>query len=499
MKHLLALLSLLVIICPTYATDANTIATHGNDKGAAPCVNCHGVDGTAQTATGIPQLAGLNAAYLLKQLNDFASGARSNSVMAPIATALSAGERQALATYYSQLPLSAALAIPNDDSSILTNDVGGILATRGRWSANIPACEQCHGPGGVGVGAHFPPLAGQPPTYLAAQLKAWKQGLRHNDPLDLMAHIAKKLDNADIDAVVNWFTTQSNNSSDNNTTTPQLAVSNINAKQPGQSSFTPPSESAISNDEFGAVVRQGREIFIHTQRNASAYVGNGLSCSNCHLDAGRLADSAPLWGAYGMYPQYRAKNKRVNTYIDRLQGCFLYSMNGKAPPADSEVLIALDAYSYWMATGATIGTKLAGAGFPNFKPAQPANYTRGQQVFNAKCAICHGNEGQGQQVAGEYIFPPLWGSDSYNWGAGMHQLDKAAGFIKANMPLGLGNSLSNQEAWDVAMFINAHERPQDPRYTGDLAETRKRYHDTPYSLYGIEVNGHLLGSGFEEH
>jgi thiosulfate dehydrogenase len=276
-------------------------------------------------------------------------------------------------------------------------------------------------------------------------------------------------------------------------------VANSTSTEPDKLSFTPPPESAIPDNEFGAVVRQGREIFLHTRQNAGAYVGNGLSCGNCHLDAGRLADSAPLWGAYGLYPQYRAKNKRVNTYIERLQGCFLYSMNGKAPPADSKVLIALDAYSYWMATGAPIGAKLEGAGYLIFKPQQPADYARGQQVFNAKCAICHGNDGQGQQVAGEYIFPPLWGNDSYNWGAGMHQLDKAAGFIKANMPLGLGNSLSDQEAWDVAMFINAHERPQDPRYTGNLAETRKQHHNTPYSLYGIEVNGHLLGSESTEH
>jgi thiosulfate dehydrogenase len=190
----------------------------------------------------------------------------------------------------------------------------------------------------------------------------------------------------------------------------------------------------------------------------------------------------------------------VNNFTERLQGCFMYSMDGKAPPAGSKVLIALETYAYWMASGAPIGVKLKGAGYPkHFKPPQPANYTRGQQVFNAKCAICHGDDGQGQKVAGDYVFPPLWGSDSYNWGAGMHQLNNAAGFIKANMPLGLGNSLSDQEAWDVAMFINAHERPQDPRYTGNLAETRKRYHDTPYSLYGVEVNGHLLGSAPAKH
>ena len=97
-------------------------------------------------------------------------------------------------------------------------------------------------------------------------------------------------------------------------------------------------------------------------------------------------------------------------------------------------------------------------------------------------------------MAGDYVFPPLWGPDSFNWGAGMHELDKAAAFIQANMPLSRGGMLSDQEAWDVAMFMDAHERPQDPRYDGDLAATRKAFHDTPMSLYGQRVNGRLLGA-----
>jgi cytochrome c553 len=199
---------LLALPLTTSATDAATIAIEGNGKGAALCMVCHGADGAGQAATGSPRLAGLNAAYLLKQLDDFASGARSNVVMSLIATALSTDERQALATYYSKLPLPTALAVPNGDSSISINDVGATLATRGRWSANIPACEQCHGPGGIGVGAQFPPLAGQPSNYLASQLKAWKQGQRRNDPLGLMQHIAEKLDDSEISAVADWFAAQ---------------------------------------------------------------------------------------------------------------------------------------------------------------------------------------------------------------------------------------------------------------------------------------------------
>jgi len=261
--------------------------------------------------------------------------------------------------------------------------------------------------------------------------------------------------------------------------------------------FTPPAESAIPTGPLGDEIRRGMAIFTDTPEHAHDYVGNGLSCSNCHLDAGRLANSAPLWGAWGVYPQYRKKNGRVNSFGERLQGCFRFSMNGKAPPLDSDVIVALQTHPWWMANGAPAGEKLAGAGYPKqgFKPPQPPDYARGAAVYAKDCALCHGADGQGQQVAGRNVFPPLWGPQSFNWGAGMHELDNAAAFIKANMPLSRGGTLSDQDAWDVAMYMDAHERPQDPRYAGDVAATRAKCHDTPMSLYGTTVNGHLLGSG----
>jgi thiosulfate dehydrogenase len=114
-------------------------------------------------------------------------------------------------------------------------------------------------------------------------------------------------------------------------------------------------------------------------------------------------------------------------------------------------------------------------------------------VFTAQCALCHGAQGQGQKSGKHYVFPPLWGADSYNWGAGMHRLPLAAGFIKANMPLGQGGSLSDQQAWDVAAFINSQPRPQDPRFMGSVEETRKKYHDDD-DFYGHTLNGAVLGA-----
>ena len=259
--------------------------------------------------------------------------------------------------------------------------------------------------------------------------------------------------------------------------------------------FTPPSEDDIPDGPFGDVIRRGRDIFLDTPANAGEFVGNGLSCVNCHMDAGRVADAAPLWGAYGLYPVYRSKNGRVNNFEERLQGCFEYSMNGRAPERGGEVLTALESYAFWMATGAPVGVKLKGAGYPKGEtPGLEPDLVRGKQVFDDNCALCHGADGQGQQVAGRNVFPPLWGPQSYNWGAGMHSLDNAAAFIRANMPLGRGGTLDLQQSWDVAMFMNSHERPQDPRFTGDVIETRAKFHDDPNSLYGREIGGRLLGS-----
>lgn len=260
--------------------------------------------------------------------------------------------------------------------------------------------------------------------------------------------------------------------------------------------FTPPSRASIPDNHFGALVRKGEKIFTHTRQYAGKYVGDGLSCSNCHLNAGRRANSAPLWAAYVRYPRYRSKNHKVNSYTDRLQGCFRFSMNGTPPPSNGEVIKALTAYSYWLATGAPTGAELSGVGFPDpGEPAQPPSYARGKKVFASHCALCHGDHGQGRKVADEYVFPPLWGPESFNWGAGMHKVDTAAAFIKANMPFSRGGTLTTQQAWDVAMYMDSHERPQDPRFAGSVAQTRKKYHGSKWSLYGKTVHGHVLGSG----
>ena len=113
-------------------------------------------------------------------------------------------------------------------------------------------------------------------------------------------------------------------------------------------------------------------------------------------------------------------------------------MNGKAPPFNDKVLVALETYAYFLAKGGPTGVAVKGQGYPKLKaPAQPADYDRGAKVYAQHCALCHGADGAGQKSAdGQTVFPPLWGPRSFNWGAGMGSIHNAAGFIKANMPLG---------------------------------------------------------------
>lgn len=236
------------------------------------------------------------------------------------------------------------------------------------------------------------------------------------------------------------------------------------------------------------------------------------------------------------YPAYRKKNDKVNSYAERIQGCFTYSMNGLPPAVDSKEMVALTAYSYWLAMGGILDkngmqdtpvpeisdadlqvggkadsfplpeellskypiddrSKLAGRGYPKIdNPEQEPSIARGEKVYQTSCQTCHGQNGEGIKGAdGRSYLPPLWGENSFNWGAGMHRVNTAAYFIYENMPLGKSQQLSIQDAWDVAAFVNSHERPQDPRYKGDVAGNAKRYH-SHQGYYGKEVDGHVLGS-----
>ena len=140
--------------------------------------------------------------------------------------------------------------------------------------------------------------------------------------------------------------------------------------------------------------------------------------------------------------------------------------------------------------------KIYGRGYPSLAKAEQApDALRGKELYAANCAICHGADGAGKKEGDKVVFPALWGDDSYNWGAGISRVFTLAAFTKYNMPLGQPNSLSEQDAWDIAQFVDSQERPQDARYTGNVKETRELYLDTfhKYTMYGLEYEGKVLG------
>ena len=219
-------------------------------------------------------------------------------------------------------------------------------------------------------------------------------------------------------------------------------------------------QSAIPDGPLGDAIRLGERILTRTPEAVPQYSGNALNCTSCHLDAGRKPYSSPWIGVWGVFPEYRARNARVNLMEDRVNDCFERSMSGRPLPVDSPEMRGILAYMQWLSRGVPTGQDGPGRGFKRITSPQPPDRKRGERVYAEKCALCHGNDGEGTyNEKGETVFPPLWGPRSFNIGAGMARVNTAAAFVKANMPLGQDNTLTDQEAFDVAEFFTHQPRP----------------------------------------
>jgi cytochrome c553 len=196
-----AAISLLMCNGATAQTaDGATIAHAGVPPSVPACIACHGAAGEGNAQAGFPRLAGLSAGYLTAQLNDFASGARQQPVMAPIAKGMTPEARTSVAAYFASLPAPAA-----SKTSTSPDAAGEQLALHGNWKNGVPACVSCHGDHGSGIGDAFPAIAGQPAAYIKTQLSAWKAGTRAPGPMGLMNDVAKRLSDREADAVALYF------------------------------------------------------------------------------------------------------------------------------------------------------------------------------------------------------------------------------------------------------------------------------------------------------
>lgn len=224
--------------------------------------------------------------------------------------------------------------------------------------------------------------------------------------------------------------------------------------------IAPPDPTTIPDGAEGDAVRRGQELVMDTHRLLPDNVGNGLNCTNCHLAGGTTPKAAPFVGVVDHYPRYRARSGRVDDLQDRITGCFERSMDGVAPARDSDDMLALVAYMEWLSEPVPEGAVVADMGMPRISPPSEPDPARGEALYATKCASCHQADGGGLMgPEDQTVFPPLWGERSYNVGAGMARLHTAAAFVKWNMPLGQGGTLTDQEAYDLAAFFAYQERP----------------------------------------
>lgn len=219
--------------------------------------------------------------------------------------------------------------------------------------------------------------------------------------------------------------------------------------------FIVPHDSTIGSDSLGRSIRRGRALLAHTRDSMPTYVGNALNCTSCHPDDGTRANAMPWIGVYARFPQYRSRSASVQIIEDRIDDCFQRSMNGRALPRDGREMRDIIAYMAFLSRGVPVGKDIPGQGLPKLDIAD-GDSAAGALVFAAECARCHGANGEGT------VGPPVWGPQSYNIGAGMARVRTAAAFIRRAMPMDKPGSLTDQQATDVAVYINSQPRPDFP-------------------------------------
>ena len=225
--------------------------------------------------------------------------------------------------------------------------------------------------------------------------------------------------------------------------------------------FRVPSDSEIVDAELIRSMRRGRALLRNTRDSLPGHVGNQLACISCHSADGTRKNALPLVGVYARFPQYRARSGRVDLLEDRVNDCFERSMSGRAIDRGGADMRDLIAYMAFLSRGIPAGAQTEGQGVPALEPLV-GDTSRGAMLYANTCAACHGTRGEGGVAA-----PPVWGPQSYNIGAGMARVRTAAAFIRVAMPRSRPGSLSAQQAFDLAVYINSRPRPDFARKSSD--------------------------------
>lgn len=258
-------------------------------------------------------------------------------------------------------------------------------------------------------------------------------------------------------------------------------------------SWSPPDTSLLDLLPDGNLIEYGRKLIANTSwylgpRGTVGIFSNGMNCQNCHLEAGTKIFGNNYSAVASTYPKFRARSGTKETIEKRVNDCFERSLNGQPLPDHSREMKAIVAYIKWLGKDVETGHSPKGSGLAVLnhldRPADPA---KGKELYANICSACHGKSGEGllNESRAGYKYPPLWGDNSYNWGAGLYRLSNFARFIKANMPLGATYAdpvLTDEQSWDIAAYVNSRPRPK-MNLSKDWPDISKKPFDHPFGPY----------------
>lgn len=265
-----------------------------------------------------------------------------------------------------------------------------------------------------------------------------------------------------------------------------------------------PTIDSLADDDYGRLARYGHQLTTRTFAHigpevkdaAMRYAGNNLACTSCHQDNATKPFAMPWIGVTAAFPQYRGREDDLSTVEERVNGCMQRSMNGRPLPLDSREMKAFATYIHFLSQGVPVGAKVEGAATVQSKPPnRRADLAAGAKVYVEKCQVCHGENGEGKRVgtAGDamgYQFPPVWGPDSFNTGAGMNRILMAMRFVKHNMPLGVTHTttvLSDDEAFDVSGYLVSKPRPEKANLDRDFPARWNKPIDAAFPPYVFDA------------
>lgn len=218
----------------------------------------------------------------------------------------------------------------------------------------------------------------------------------------------------------------------------------------------------MAPESIKPLVMKGYYIMLETQKYASDYAGDKITCNNCHFAGGNTLGGAnggiPLVGVTKKYPKMLPGNK-LYTLEERINACFEKSINGRAMSVKGPLMKALIAYMEWISTPVHSLKDAPWLGLKLLHSQHIPNSDNGQKVYIKNCAICHGNDGEGQPRKENLSYPPLWGPHAFNQDAGLNRLPYLSSFIFYNMPFNQAH-LSVEDSLDVAAFLIRQPKPQ---------------------------------------